>query len=365
MQPMSTTLSRRLAESDLSIDSGGEPAQRAGEEGAAEAAGSASPPASAESGSGGLVSRIFRWGRRLRGRSSASGSQSARSAPPAAPRPGPAAAGAAPPASAQQQQRMVCPSCQALLAYTGRGERTPVQCGRCQSVCIPPYPGGSGLPRQLIRCGRCNVALDAPPAARHVRCGGCGHVNSRSLDSSSAQARRQAQARQLIAAVHAMTSGQGPASDAMRDFDQRLLELARRIGQDLGRQRHQVDPAAVARLPRRVLPSGPWPGLGEGCTICLDDWAEGAEVLTLPCFHVFHTGCVETWLERSSLCPMCKHAVDCNSSAGFGEDDVPGDDGTGSTAAAPVGGDGNRSSGSTGDPGPAPAHPPGALRPPA
>lgn len=49
------------------------------------------------------------------------------------------------------------------------------------------------------------------------------------------------------------------------------------------------------------------------CAICLDDFVPGSEgtegtiVRELPCHHIFHPECVDTFLrDSSSLCPMCK-----------------------------------------------------------
>lgn len=44
------------------------------------------------------------------------------------------------------------------------------------------------------------------------------------------------------------------------------------------------------------------------CAICLDDFVESdSSVRELPCRHIFHPECIDTFLrENSSLCPMCK-----------------------------------------------------------
>ena len=51
---------------------------------------------------------------------------------------------------------------------------------------------------------------------------------------------------------------------------------------------------------------------GEACSICLDDFAAGEEVKTLPCLHHYHTRCVSEWLRRQGRrvgCPVCKTPV--------------------------------------------------------
>ncbi|KAF2268287.1 hypothetical protein CC78DRAFT_510788 [Lojkania enalia] len=47
------------------------------------------------------------------------------------------------------------------------------------------------------------------------------------------------------------------------------------------------------------------------CPICLDDFElDVTQVRELPCRHIFHPDCVDTFLlSNSSLCPMCKHSV--------------------------------------------------------
>ncbi|KAH7079940.1 hypothetical protein BKA63DRAFT_230966 [Paraphoma chrysanthemicola] len=47
------------------------------------------------------------------------------------------------------------------------------------------------------------------------------------------------------------------------------------------------------------------------CPICLDDFEDGeTQVRELPCRHIFHPDCIDTFLLRnSSLCPMCKQSV--------------------------------------------------------
>jgi len=47
------------------------------------------------------------------------------------------------------------------------------------------------------------------------------------------------------------------------------------------------------------------------CCICLEDLEPTEEVVLLPCKHVFHPGCAETWLTRvptlmCAKCPMCR-----------------------------------------------------------
>mmetsp|Transcript_11734 Transcript_11734/g.33794 ORF Transcript_11734/g.33794 Transcript_11734/m.33794 type:complete len:209 (+) Transcript_11734:56-682(+) len=46
---------------------------------------------------------------------------------------------------------------------------------------------------------------------------------------------------------------------------------------------------------------------GQTCTICLETFARGHSVQTMPCFHRFHAECLQRWLAESTLCPVCQH----------------------------------------------------------
>lgn len=45
------------------------------------------------------------------------------------------------------------------------------------------------------------------------------------------------------------------------------------------------------------------------CPICLDDFAAGNEVRTLPCTHTFHVACIDAWLRLNVKCPHCRSSV--------------------------------------------------------
>ena len=42
------------------------------------------------------------------------------------------------------------------------------------------------------------------------------------------------------------------------------------------------------------------------CPICLSDYLEDEEVMRLPCKHLFHSKCIQEWLELSQLCAICR-----------------------------------------------------------
>lgn len=47
----------------------------------------------------------------------------------------------------------------------------------------------------------------------------------------------------------------------------------------------------------------------DACAICLGDYETGEDLRELPCVHYFHTQCVDKWLGKNDVCPMCKQKI--------------------------------------------------------
>jgi len=46
------------------------------------------------------------------------------------------------------------------------------------------------------------------------------------------------------------------------------------------------------------------------CPVCFEDYKAGENIISLPkCRHCFHSGCVNEWLAKIPLCPMCRGNV--------------------------------------------------------
>ena len=42
------------------------------------------------------------------------------------------------------------------------------------------------------------------------------------------------------------------------------------------------------------------------CAVCLDNFERNSKVRTLNCNHAFHHDCIQTWLSKKAVCPLCK-----------------------------------------------------------
>jgi len=45
------------------------------------------------------------------------------------------------------------------------------------------------------------------------------------------------------------------------------------------------------------------------CAVCLSDLQLGEMLRPLPCGHVFHQSCIDKWLQRNGICPLCMRDV--------------------------------------------------------
>ena len=104
-----------------------------------------------------------------------------------------------------------------------------------------------------------------------------------------------------------------------------------------GRRSNGLDQAAIDAIPKvKYCKANPPPSIdsSEVCSICLCDYEDGEFVRILPCKHVFHPECVDTWLKRNSSCPACRLSIggDSNSSTGSA-DSADGNEGAGGSGA--------------------------------
>ncbi|KAK9149384.1 hypothetical protein Scep_008141 [Stephania cephalantha] len=71
------------------------------------------------------------------------------------------------------------------------------------------------------------------------------------------------------------------------------------------RSKYRFVPAskdAVDNLEKMMLEPNVFGGCdGSSCRICLEDMEIGSEVTRMPCSHVFHSGCIDSWLGRVML----------------------------------------------------------------
>ena len=43
------------------------------------------------------------------------------------------------------------------------------------------------------------------------------------------------------------------------------------------------------------------------CVICFENFKLNEKIIKLNCFHIFHKECIENWLNKNNICPVCKN----------------------------------------------------------
>ncbi|GFT83365.1 RING finger protein 44 [Nephila pilipes] len=118
--------------------------------------------------------------------------------------------------------------------------------------------------------------------------------------------------------LHWDTSSHFLNYDTSDDNYEAFLGLAELTGEvTRGLQRAEIN-----RLPTRkyTIPSGASTSSGaevphkraelnKECQVCLNDYVNGDVLRILPCFHEFHTPCIDPWLKINHTCPVCRVIV--------------------------------------------------------
>uniref|UniRef100_A0A0D9W728 RING-type domain-containing protein n=1 Tax=Leersia perrieri TaxID=77586 RepID=A0A0D9W728_9ORYZ len=86
----------------------------------------------------------------------------------------------------------------------------------------------------------------------------------------------------------------------LNDYDA-LLALDENNHQHAGASESQIN-----NLPQSVVQSN---NIEEPCAVCLENPSVGDTIRRLPCFHMFHKECIDEWLRRKKLCPVCKSGI--------------------------------------------------------
>ncbi|KNC96582.1 uncharacterized protein SPPG_08166 [Spizellomyces punctatus DAOM BR117] len=109
-----------------------------------------------------------------------------------------------------------------------------------------------------------------------------------------------------LGAFFNMVGNPGDYVFGQRGLDDIITQLMEQAG-----QRNAPPPAPqdlIKALPRQNVTKADIAAHSE-CSICQDDYTEGEEVVALPCKHLFHQQCIESWLEVNGTCPVCRYSL--------------------------------------------------------
>lgn len=78
------------------------------------------------------------------------------------------------------------------------------------------------------------------------------------------------------------------------------------------RRTHLVAPLLSLLPSRQLTPRSASVLAVESCSICFEEYKSEDDVACLPChgYHMAHTACLKSWLERKPECPLCRWTTD-------------------------------------------------------
>lgn len=91
--------------------------------------------------------------------------------------------------------------------------------------------------------------------------------------------------------------------EALWDLAEELGEV-RRVGMD----QQEISLLPVHTYQAQNVADGASIDNGD-CRVCLTDFTPGEKLRTLPCLHIYHVDCIDEWLKRNAVCPVCRQSL--------------------------------------------------------
>jgi hypothetical protein len=136
-----------------------------------------------------------------------------------------------------------------------------------------------------------------PPLRFHVRV--VRNVNGQTQRVNTVL--NAAQLREKLVSILHSTSSDGRATQNLfADFMASGTTIA-------GIRRSVMD---VTLYPSYKYTGAPLPEDKKMCAICLADYEVDEDIKTIPCMHFYHQACIDEWMSRSCVCPICKSKID-------------------------------------------------------
>ena len=93
-----------------------------------------------------------------------------------------------------------------------------------------------------------------------------------------------------------------------REYEENVL-FEQQIREIFNQQLKLREEQTLTKLEFEELPHAEYNGTLT-CAICIETFKKGDNYVILPCGHMFHKNCVETWLtNKKNTCPTCRGFV--------------------------------------------------------
>ncbi|EEY60944.1 uncharacterized protein PITG_01183 [Phytophthora infestans T30-4] len=115
-----------------------------------------------------------------------------------------------------------------------------------------------------------------------------------------------------------------PVTDVQPSLDYRIVSIETEVNEppppardQQGRRPHTTKARGASASLIHQLPTYTFSTAKEhndqgnpDCLICRCSFEVGEEIKSLPCFHSYHSDCVDSWLSLNKVCPVCQFSVD-------------------------------------------------------
>jgi hypothetical protein len=98
--------------------------------------------------------------------------------------------------------------------------------------------------------------------------------------------------------------GSHPVSDTTRS--QEIIAEQDNATMKIGQIAKEYD---VANLPTYCFRASSHECSNSECGVCIESYEDGDAVTKLPCGHVYHIDCIQSWLNEHCTCPSCRYEL--------------------------------------------------------
>ena len=93
------------------------------------------------------------------------------------------------------------------------------------------------------------------------------------------------------------------------DPDKMTYEQLLELEENVGSVSKGLTKAQIKKIPKIIYYSYKFKNDDNKCVVCQYEFKNGEEVTQLNCGHLFHSDCVDTWLSKNKVCPMCHKEI--------------------------------------------------------
>ena len=93
------------------------------------------------------------------------------------------------------------------------------------------------------------------------------------------------------------------------DPDKMTYEQLLELEENVGNVSKGLTKKQIKKIPKVVYNRTKFKNDDNKCVVCQYEFKNGEEVTKLTCGHLFHSECVDTWLSKNKVCPMCHKEI--------------------------------------------------------